>query len=376
MTVNVALIGPGYWGPNLARNLAVTPGARLHTLCDLREERLKEIGRSHPGVKLETDFEKVLADPEVAAVVIATPVATHFELALSALKAKKHVLVEKPLAKSSAECRTLVALAAELGLTLMVGHVFLYNAAVRQVKAYIDSGELGDVYYVCSQRLNLGIVRQDVNALWNFAPHDVSILNYWLGARPTGVSTRGFSYLQPGVEDVVFMTIDYPGGIGANVHISWLDPRKVRAMTVVGSKKMVVYNDVDADAPLMIYDKGITRRSLDGTVPATPGTFGDFHFLTRAGDIVIPRFDQSEPLRAECRHFIDCIAEGKTPVSNGLEALRVVEVLEAAQASLAKSGAWVELCAETAQSSDTSLKMSPAITSQVRARTRSESSAT
>jgi predicted dehydrogenase len=343
MTVNVALVGPGYWGPNLARNLALTPGARLHTLCDLRTERLQEIGSAYPGVKLETDLARVLADPEVHAVVVATPVATHFELAHAALLAGKHVLVEKPLATSSAEGRTLVELAAARGLTLMVGHVFLYNAAVRQVKAYIDSGELGDVYYVCSQRLNLGIVRQDVNALWNFAPHDVSILNYWFGARPVGVSTRGFSYLQPNVEDVVFMTIDYPSGVGANVHISWLDPRKVRAMTVVGSKKMVVYDDMDTDAPLMIYDKGITRRTAPSASPAIPGGFGEFRFLTRAGDVVIPRFDQSEPLRAECRHFIECIVNGKTPISDGVEALRVVEVLEAAQKSLDRSGEWIEL---------------------------------
>lgn len=345
MTVNVALVGPGYWGPNLARNLAVTPGARLHTLCDLREERLREIGSAYPGVKLETELARVLEDPEVDAVVVATPVATHFDIARAALLADKHVLVEKPLATTSAEARALVELAAARRRTLMVGHVFLYNAAVRKVKAYIDSGELGDVYYVCSQRLNLGIVRQDVNALWNFAPHDVSILNYWFGSRPLGVSTRGFSYLQPNLEDVVFMTIDYPGGIGANVHISWLDPRKVRAMTVVGSKKMVVYDDMDTDAPLMIYDKGITRRSLSeqGAAHAAPGGFGDFRFLTRAGDVVIPRFDQSEPLRAECRHFVECIQSGATPLTGGDEALRVVEVLEAAQVSLARSGEWVEL---------------------------------
>jgi predicted dehydrogenase len=379
MTVNIALVGPGYWGPNLARNLAVTPGARLHTLCDLREARLKEIGNAYPGVKLETDFSRVLEDEEVDAVVIATPVATHFELAKRALLAGKHLLVEKPLATSSADCRTLVALAAERKRTLMVGHVFLYNAAVRQVKAYIDSGELGDVYYVCSQRLNLGIVRQDVNALWNFAPHDVSILNYWFGARPLGVSTRGFSYLQPSVEDVVFMTIDYPGGVGANVHISWLDPRKVRAMTVVGSKKMVVYDDVDTDAPLMIYDKGITRRSTGSApseAPAAPNGFGEFRFLTRAGDVVIPRFDQFEPLRAECRHFVECVQTGATPLSDGEEALRVVEVLEAAQESLDRSGDWVELDPATTQSSSAAFKMSPAITSQVRARTRADSSAT
>jgi predicted dehydrogenase len=347
--VNIALVGPGYWGPNLARNLAVTPGARLHTLCDLREERLREIGSAYPGVKLDTDLTRVLEDREVNAVVVATPVATHFHIARAALLAGKHVLVEKPLATSSAEARALVELAAARGLTLMVGHVFLYNAAVRQVKAYIDSGELGEVYYVCSQRLNLGIVRQDVNALWNFAPHDVSILNYWFGSRPMGVSTRGFSYLQPSVEDVVFMTIDYPGGVGANVHISWLDPRKVRAMTVVGSKKMVVYDDMSTDSPLMIYDKGITRRSLaePGPMAAAPGGFGEFRFLTRAGDVVIPRFDQSEPLRAECRHFIECIQSRATPLSDGWEALRVVEVLEAAQTSLERSGEWIELGADS-----------------------------
>lgn len=342
MTVNVALVGSGHWGPNLARNLAVTRGARLHTLCDLREERLREIGTAYPGVKLETDLACLLQDREVNALVIATPVATHFDIARRALLAGKHVLVEKPLANSAVQARKLVELAAARGLILMVGHVFLYNAAVRQVKKYIDSGELGDVYYVCSQRLNLGVVRQDVNALWNFAPHDLSILNYWFGARPLGVSTRGFSYLQAKVEDVVFMTIDYPGGTGANVHISWLDPRKVRTMTVVGSKKMVVYDDMDTDAPLMIYDKGITRRAL-AEKSSPHGAFSEFRFLTRAGDVVIPCFDQPEPLGAECRHFVECIESGTSPISDGHEALRVIEVLEAAQTSLERSGDWVEL---------------------------------
>ena len=345
MTVNVALVGPGYWGPNLARNMANAPGASLHTLCDVRSERLEELREQYPGVRLTTDFESVIADPEVHAVVVATPVNTHFRLARAALAAGKHVLVEKPLAQSVAECRELTALAAARKLTLMVGHVFLYNAAVRKVKEYIDAGELGDVYYVCSQRLNLGIVRQDVNALWNFAPHDISILNYWLGGTPTGVSTRGFSYLQPEIEDVVFMTLDYPGGVGANVHISWLDPRKVRAMTVVGSKKMLVYDDVDSDAQVMVYDKGITRRAQGPNAVGGPNLsgFAEFRFQTRAGDVLIPRFDYSEPLRTECRHFIDCVRNAQQPLTDGEEALQVVQVLEAAQRSLALGGERVAL---------------------------------
>lgn len=345
MTVNVALVGTGYWGRNLARNLTTARGARLHALCDTREDRLLELGNVHPGVKLEPELARLLDDRDVDAIVVSTPAATHFELARAGLLAGKHVFVEKPLATSAVEARALVDLAATRGLILMVGHVFLYSAAVRQVKAYIDSGELGDVYHVCSQRLNLGVVRPDVNALWNFAPHDVSILNYWFGARPVGLSTRGFSYLQPGVEDVVFMTLEYPGGASANVHISWLDPRKIRTMTVVGSKKMLVYDDVDTNAPIVIHDKCITQHALSELEPAATrtGEFGEVRFLVRKGDVVVPRPDPSEPLQVECRHFIECIETGATPISDGREALGVVEVLEAAQKSLERSGTLVEL---------------------------------
>jgi predicted dehydrogenase len=356
MTVNIALAGPGYWGPNLARNFAALPGARLHTLCDVRTERLEELRKDYPHAKLEREFEAVLSDPDVHAIVIATPVYTHFELALAALRAGKHVMVEKPMAKTLAQCRELVALANKRNLTLMTGHVFLYNAAVRKVKEYIDSGELGDIHYVCSQRLNLGIVRRDVNALWNFAPHDVSILNYWFGSTPVAASARGFSYLQPGIEDVVFMTLEFPGGVGANVHLSWLDPRKVRAMTVVGSKKMVVYDDIDPDAHLTLYDKGITKQVMlprDESLPPGPGDFGEFRLLTRAGDIVIPRFEYPEPLRVECRHFVECVTNGKKPLTDGEEGLRVVATLEAAQASLERNGERVPI--ETSLASASSL---------------------
>jgi predicted dehydrogenase len=338
--VNVALVGLGEWGPNLARNLAGLPDARLHTLCDARPERLPALQRRYPAATVRTEYGAVLADPEVDAVVVATPVATHFELAAAALEAGKHVMIEKPLARTSAECRKLIALAEAGGLTLMAGHVFIYNAAVRRVKEYIRSGELGDVHYIYSQRLNLGRVRTDVNALWNFAPHDLAILAYWLDAAPEAATASGFSYLQPGIEDVVFVTLEFPGGIGAHVHISWLDPRKVRCMTVVGSKKMVVYDDVSPDARLAVYDKGVSR-----TAPATShpslgaySTYGEFQLLLRAGDVVIPKLEFREPLSEECAHFVHCIRSGKAPDTDGANGLAVVQALEAAERSLRHGG--------------------------------------
>lgn len=345
MNINVALIGLGYWGPNLARNLANTPGANLHSLCDLSTERLSQLVRQYPGAKPVTDYGDVLADSKVDAVVIATPPHTHFELAAKALMAGKHVMVEKPLAQSSEQCVKLIAMSEERGLVLMAGHVFIYNAAVQKVKEYIDSGLLGEVYYIYSQRLNLGIIRQDVNALCNFAPHDLSIINYWLGATPTDVVARGYSYIQPGIEDVVFMTLDYPGGVGANIHISWLDPHKVRRMTVVGSKKMVVYDDASADARLVIYDKGVTKKACapgtsngNGNSMGQYEDFGEFQLLLRAGDVLIPKVDFVEPLKRECQHFVECIRTGQRPLTDGYDGLKVVKVLEAAQQSLAQNG--------------------------------------
>lgn len=226
-------------------------------------------------------------------------------------------------------------------LTLMVGHVFLYNAAVRRMKEYINSGEVGQVRYVYSQRLNLGQVRNDVNALWNFAPHDLSILMYWLGEMPERVIARGYSYVQPEIDDVVFMTMDFPNGVGANVHISWLDPFKIRRMTVVGSEKMIVYDDVSADARITIYDKGVARTRRPGAQASLGSyeTFGEFQLLLRAGDVLIPKVEFTEPLLAECQHFIDCIRTGERPLTDGESGLAVVRVLEAAQRSLSAGGA-------------------------------------
>jgi predicted dehydrogenase len=340
MTVNVALVGLGYWGPNLARNLAIVNGANLHTLCDSRVERLDRLQRQYPGTRTTTDFEAVLADDSIQAIVLATPVASHYDLAKRALSAGKHVLIEKPLARTAAECRDLVDHAARAKLTLMVGHVFLFNAAVRKMKDYIDSGELGEVRYVYSQRLNLGQVRTDVNALWNFAPHDLSILMHWLDAVPERVIARGYAYVQPEIEDVVFMTMDFPNHVGANVHISWLDPFKIRRMTVVGSEKMIVYDDVSADARITIYDKGVarTRRPEAEASLGRYETFAEFQLLLRAGDVLIPKVDFVEPLLLECQHFVDCIRSGERPITDGESGLRVVRVLEAAQASMAAGG--------------------------------------
>jgi predicted dehydrogenase len=344
MIVKIALVGLGYWGPNLARNLASLKEAQLHTLCDLCADRLAQFSRQYPEAHMTSDYNTVLNAQEIDGVVIATPVHTHFELAKRALQAGKHVMVEKPLAQTSAQCRELIALAEHQGLILMAGHVFIYNSAVRKVKEYIDSGLLGQIYYIYSQRLNLGIIRQDVNALWNFAPHDISIINYWLDAAPIDVVVRGYSYIQPGIEDVVFMTLDYPGDVGANVHISWLDPHKIRRMTIVGSERMVVYDDVSADARVIIYDKGVTRKRNTSTSPNPDGnslgryeTFGEFQLLLRAGDILIPKLDFAEPLKLECQHFIECIRTGQQAITDGYDGLRVVQVLEAAQASLASS---------------------------------------
>ncbi len=346
---NIALVGLGYWGPNLARNLAGCANAQLHTLCDLDPARLERFGRLYPQARRQTSYAAVLDDRDVDGVVIAAPVATHFWLASQALLAGKHVFVEKPLAQSSAQCRELIRLADEGHRVLMVGHVFLYNAAVQRVMEYMRSGVLGDIYYIYSQRLNLGIIRQDVNALWNFGPHDLSIICHWLDAAPESVSAWGFSYLQPGIEDVVFLTLGFPGGIGANVHISWLDPHKVRRMTVVGSEKMVVYDDASPDARITLYDKGVTKKRLehhaaegeDGRSLGRYESFGEFQLLLRAGDIVIPKLEFVEPLKVECQHFVDCITSGRQPLTDGHHGLRVVEVLEMAQKSLSDGGARV-----------------------------------
>ena len=330
--VVVAQLGCGYWGPNLLRNFSSLSACDVKYVVDASSERRAFVERNFPKTKALESADRALDDPAVTAVVIATPAATHFALAKTALERGKHILVEKPLATTVAEVDVLARCAAERGLVVMAGHTFIYNAAVRYVKRLIEAGELGDVRYVYSQRLNLGRIRSDIDAMWNFAPHDISIIQYWLNDQdPVTLARHGMDYIQPGVDDVVFLNLVYPNKAIANIHVSWLDPQKVRKMTVVGSRKMVVYDDV-ADDKIAIYDKGIDRK-------AVLGEHMDFDrplpvdFSYRSGDILLPQVKFVEPLRVEAEHFIECIRTGKEPATGIPHARTVVSILERAKAT-------------------------------------------
>lgn len=327
--INLAQLGCGYWGPNLLRNYSALPGCRVKYVVDSSPARRNFVETNFPRSKAVDSYDPVLADPDVQAVIIATPAGTHFNLARAALLAGKHVFVEKPLATKVEEVDELGALADDRKLVVMAGHTFIYNAAVRYVKKLIDAGELGDVRYIYSQRLNLGRIRSDIDALWNFAPHDVSIIQYWLGdPEPLAVHRQGMDYMQDNVDDVVFLSVLYPGKVIANIHVSWLDPQKVRKMIVVGSRKMVVYDDV-ADDKIAIYDKGIDKRAILGQNMDFDHPRVD-EFSYRSGDILLPQVKFTEPLRTEAEHFLDCIRTGRTPMTGIAHARNVVATLERA----------------------------------------------
>lgn len=326
MTVRVAVVGLGHWGPNIARNLSQLESADLTEVCDTDLKRLEEAAMRWPHTRRSQNPLFVFSNPDIDAVAITTPAHTHFALAKAALEHGKHVLVEKPLALSSSEAVDLVKLARDRDRVLMVDHTFDYHPAVQHIERLVRSGELGRVLYVSSQRLSLGIVRQDVNALWNLAPHDISILLRLMGEEPAEITASGGAYLQPGIEDVVFMTLRFPSGAIGNVHVSWLDPRKVRLVTVVGTKKMAVFDDVAPEERLKLYDKGFDH-------PDRYESYGEFLTL-RSGDIVAPKIPSQEPLRLACTDFIKAIRNGTPPRSDGQAGLRVVRVLEAAQAAL------------------------------------------
>ncbi len=335
----MGLVGCGYWGPKVLRAASALPDVQVTAAADLDGDRARAVARQFPGAIAAETVGEIL--DEVDALVLATNPATHATLAEHALAAGKHVLVEKPLALTVADCRRLGAQASARGAVLMTGHTFLYSPAVRHVRDLIDRDELGRIYTIDSQRLNLGRVRSDVDAVWNFAPHDVSIVNYWLDAAPVTVSATCHTYLQDGVADVGFITLEYEQGTVAHVHVSWLSPRKVRNMTVVGSKKMVVYDDT-ADDKIVVHDAGIDREHIERRFPEFE-TFAEFQLIQRLGDLHVPRLAGTEPLVAECRHFVDCIADGSTPVTGVDEATEVVAVLEAATASAKAGGTRVEL---------------------------------
>jgi len=328
--LKIAQIGVGYWGPNLLRNLVANPGCEVTLAMDIDEERRRYVQSLYPAVRTTDNLEEILEDTETDAVVIATPVATHFDLAVKALKAGKHILVEKPMARSVREVNEITRLAIEHHRVAMAGHTFLFNAAVRYVKKLIDAGELGTIRYIYCQRLNLGRIRSDVDALWNLAPHDISIIQYWLdNPVPLAVSRRGIDIIQNGVDDVVFMNIIYPNKMMANIHVSWLDPNKVRSITVVGSKKMVVYDDI-ADNKVAIYDKGIDRKAVLGENM----DYDNQHypvFKYRSGDVLLPRIDFQEPLKVEIDHFIDCIERGTECITGPEHAGKVIAILATPQ---------------------------------------------
>ena len=324
--LNIAQIGCGYWGPNLLRNLVANTECKVKLVADAAKERQNYIKSLYPAITVTSDAQEVFENPEVNAVVIATPVRTHYDLAVQALENGKHVLVEKPIATSVEEVEHIGELADKKSLVAMVGHTFLYNSAVRYVKQLIDSGDLGNIRYIYSQRINLGRIRSDVDALWNLAPHDISIIQYWLGdPEPVSISRMGMDYVQNGVDDVVFLNVVYPKNIMANIHVSWLDPHKVRQMTVVGSKKMVVYDDI-AENKIAVFDKGIDRMAVLGENMDFDKP-NDFQFNHRSGDVVLPKIAWQEPLKVEIAHFIDCIQNGTECITGVEHAKKVVQIL-------------------------------------------------
>ena len=325
--VRSAQIGVGYWGPNLLRNLVENKNCEVMQVADLSQKRREFVRSLYPAVTVTDNPEDILDNGDIDAVVIATPVATHFDFALRCLEKGKHILVEKPIATTVGQVKQIGKIAKENGLVAMVGHTFLFNTAVRYIKTLFESGVLGDIRYIYSQRLNLGRIRTDVDALWNLAPHDISIIQYWLGnPNPISVSRNGMAYVQNGVDDVVFMNIIYPNNIMANIHVSWLDPHKIRKMTIVGSKKMVVYDDI-AENKITIYDKGIDSMAILGEHMDfdNPNTFTFNH---RSGDVVIPKINWVEPLSTEIEHFMECILNGTPCLTDTAHAEQVVQILE------------------------------------------------
>jgi predicted dehydrogenase len=334
--LKVGVIGCGYWGPNLIRNFSQSPGSDVVMCSDLSEDRLKHMKKLYPQLEITTDYKQILSREDVDAVVIATPPETHHALTMEAFAAGKHVFAEKPLAANSEQSAEMVARANELGLTLMTGHTFVYTAAVNKIKNIIASGELGEIYYISSERVNLGLLQENINVVWDLAPHDVSIMNYILDSAPEQVSAVGHSYIREGVEDVAFLTLRYPRGVLAHVHVSWLNPNKIRKTTFVGSKKMLVYDDISSLEKIRVYDKGVTKLPYSDT-------FGEFQLSYRFGDIFIPKLDDAEPLKVECQHFIDCV-EGKTESrSSGVHGHDVVTVLETAVASIRQDGRMLDV---------------------------------
>jgi len=321
--IRVGVVGLGYWGPNIARNLAAIDGCEVRWLCDGDPRALERLASSFPGASTTTKLDELLADGELDAIALATPVPTHAELAIAVARAGKHCFVEKPLATSAADAEAAVEAAADARRVLMVGHLLEYHPAVVRLKQLVDGDELGPLYYVYGNRLNLGKLRADENALWSLGAHDVSVVLHLIGEEPDECLAHGASYVQPGIQDVVFCYLRFPSGVVAHLHLSWLDPHKERRLTVVGARRMATFDDMVVEGKLAVYDKGFDEDAR---------SWGEY--ITRSGDIFSPQIANAEPLRLECEHFVGCIRDGATPRSDGRSGLRVVRVLERLQRSL------------------------------------------
>ncbi|HEC04078.1 MAG TPA: Gfo/Idh/MocA family oxidoreductase [Phycisphaerales bacterium] len=331
---NIAVVGCGYWGPNLVRNLNSLADCNLKTVCDTDSDRLSHMKGLYPAVETTSDFDDLVKDREIDAIAVATPVRFHYEMARKSLLAGKHTFIEKPMARSSKECEELIALAEERGLVLMVGHTFVYSGPVRKIKEIVSSGELGELQYVSARRLNLGLLQKDINVAWDLAPHDISIILYVLGKDPVSVNCQGKSHVAKGVEDVTNMTLNFANGAFGIIQSSWLDPNKIRETVFIGTKKMLVYNDVEPTEKIKIYDKRVE-------IPPHYDSFGEFQYSYHYGGMYCPYIKLVEPLKVECQHFLDCVRTGAKSESSGADGLDVVRILEAASASLKIGGGQV-----------------------------------
>lgn len=340
--ITINCIGAGRWGPNLVRGFSNMADTRVHRVCDQRKQRLDIIRERIAGIEVTTDPDAAIRDPKADAIVVATPVESHYALTKKALQAGKHVLVEKPLCRTVEECEELAAIAEARGLILAIGHVFLFNNGIRKVYDLIHSGELGRIHYIHATRTNLGPIRDDVNASWDLAAHDLSIFDFWLGGPPLAVTARGERYLHQPIDDVVVASYTYADNVLACAHSSWLNPKKVREITIVGEKKMALWNDMDLIEPVRIYNKSVDL----GEEPAYADSFGASRMIIRDGDVVIPKVPGGEPLQAECEHFVECILQGLEPINSVAAATHVVQTLIATDESMRQHGA--EVCIDVA----------------------------
>jgi len=334
--LNVGIVGCGYWGPNLIRNFNSLADCCVKKICDADADRLAYIKDLYPQAQTTSEFSEIVGDDDIDGVTIATPVRFHFDMAKESLLAGKHTFVEKPMAASVQQCEELIRIAREKGLTLMVGHTFVYSTPVRRIKEIVDSGDLGEVQYISARRLNLGLFQKDINVAWDLAPHDISIILYILGTAPVSANCQGKAHVTANIEDVTNMTLNFAKAGFATIQSSWLDPNKIRQITVVGNKKMLLYDDVEPIEKIKIYDKRVD-------VPRHYDTFGEFQYSYHYGDMYSPYLKLVEPLKVECRHFLDCVKDGRKPLSSGEEGLMVVKILQAASESLQRGGGEVEI---------------------------------